>query len=345
MAGEIWTTSDPLMQAMHREPYRYDFFSAVRRLDRVHADRPPTGTATRPSQETIRFAQEPTLAFAPASIARFDPPRRDPDGTFHSGRLATYAIGLLGPNGPMPLAFTDYVRDRKRNHGDASPQAFLDVFHHRMIALFHRAWAAGLKAVQVERGEHDVFSPLVASVIGSSPSASEHAGPVSFETFLYYSGLLAGHSRHADGLETMLADVLGAPVRLEQFVGRWVSIPPDDRCRLGESPSCATLGATATVGSAVWDCAQTFHLRVGPMSLEDYHRLLPGSKGLRAVEALVYAYVGREFAWRVRLVLHNGDVPMTRLGQTGHLGWTTWLGDRRLIQKDVDDLVLTPAAS
>lgn len=363
MAGEIRAASDPLtasapqpqpsshafspseialLEAMRAHPYRFDFFQAVRLLDQVFAEAPPTGTSTRPRQEPIRFGQEPTLAFAPAAIARFEPPRSD-----SPGHMAVYAVGLLGPNGPMPLVLTDYVRDRKRNHADGALAAFLDNFHHRMIALFYRAWASAHKAVQYERGPADEFAPFVASLIGYAGGwLKRGTGILPFETLLHYSGALSNQSRHAAGLESMLADDLGMPVCLETFIGRWMPVPQEDRCILGGglagsvSPS-AGLGTTAILGSRVWDCQQTFRLRLGPMSIEDYHRLLPGSDGLRRVTSLVQAYIGEELAWTLRLVLRRDEVPKARLGREGLLGWTTWLGTRPT-REDADDLTLAP---
>ncbi len=324
------------MRSLHEAPFRWDFFQAVRRLDCAYADRPATGTAARPGQEPVRFAQEPTLAFAPATIASFTPPH---DG--RPGRMAIYAMGLLGPHGPMPLVFTDYVRDRKRNYADGGLAAFLDVFHHRMIALLYRAWASGHKAVQYERGDRDEFVPFVGSLIGfgggwSAPS--RRSSDLPFHALLHYSGAMSNQSRHGAGLEAMLADFLRIPVRLESFIGRWLPIPPGNRCKLGGG---AVLGESATIGSRVWECQQSFRLRIGPMGLADYDRLLPGGSGLAQVSTLVAAYIGEELAWSLRLVLRGNEVPGTRLGQAGQLGWTTWLG-KGGADGDVDDLDLTP---
>jgi type VI secretion system protein ImpH len=43
----------------------------------------------------------------------------------------------------------------------------------------------------------------------------------------------------------------------------------------------------------------------------------------------VRQYLCFELDWDVRLALKKEDVPPVRLGRTGRLGWTTWLGRRR----------------
>lgn len=56
-------------------------------------------------------------------------------------RLEQFFFGLGGPNGPLPLHLTEYMRERQRNHADPTSKRFLDVFHHRLLSLFYRAWA------------------------------------------------------------------------------------------------------------------------------------------------------------------------------------------------------------
>ena len=45
-------------------------------------------------------------------------------------------FGLLGPNGPLPLHLTEYVRERLRHHADPTFARFLDLFHHRFALFF-----------------------------------------------------------------------------------------------------------------------------------------------------------------------------------------------------------------
>jgi type VI secretion system protein ImpH len=52
-------------------------------------------------------------------------------------------------------------------------------------------------------------------------------------------------------------------------------------------------------------------------------------------------YLGDEFDWDLNLVLHANEVPSLRLGVSGELGWTTWLGQRRSTA-DADDVIVNP---
>ena len=62
-------------------------------------------------------------------------------------------FGLLGPNGPLPLHLTEYARERLRHAGDPTLSRFLDIFHHRFLALFYRAWAQAQPHVNRDRPE------------------------------------------------------------------------------------------------------------------------------------------------------------------------------------------------
>ena len=76
------------------------------------------------------------------------------------------------------------------------------------------------------------------------------------------------------------------------------------------------------------------------MSLADYQRLLPGGDSLVRLIAVVRNYVGDAMLWDLNLVLKQEEVPAIRLGESGRLGWTTWLTSRPLA-RDGDDLFLS----
>jgi type VI secretion system protein ImpH len=297
------------------------------------------GHAWHPREEAVRFCQEPSLAFAPSTVWTFVPANEG-----RPPRLFSNFLGLLGPNGPLPLHLTDYARDRERNHGDASMARFLDLFNHRILALFYRAWASNHQAVEFQRGNGDRFADYIASLIGLGLPPLRNRDAVPDVAKLHYSGRLACQTRHAEGLRAILQDYFGVTAAIEEFVGEWVSIPVESRCRLGESPMTGAVGGTAVVGSRVWDCQQKFRIRLGPMSLTDYRRLLPGGDSFRRLVSWVRNYAGDAYAWDVRLVLRAADVPRLRLGTMGQLGWTTWATSKP-VTEDQENLVLQPTAA
>ena len=124
-------------------------------------DKPRWGDALRPVDEPVRLGQDPDLSFAPAPLASFE---LGQDGA--PPRLQVRLFGLLGPNGPLPLHLTEYARERLRHAGDPTLSRFLDLFHHRFLALFYRAWAQAQPHVNRDRPNDDRFAVYVGAFVG-----------------------------------------------------------------------------------------------------------------------------------------------------------------------------------
>ena len=125
-------------------------------------------------------------------------------------------------------------------------------------------------------------------------------------------------------------------------MGRWLNLPAGSECQLGSSPATGTLGASAIVGSRVWTCQLHFRLRLGPMKLADYERLLPSGGSFRRLRDWIRQYTGEQFSWDAKFVLAKEEVPQTRLGGFGRLGWTVWMKTKPFAE-DAEDLVLLPS--
>ena len=339
MAGETGSETHSLRERLREAPWRFDFFQAARRLECASAERPRIGHSQHPKDDHVRFCQEPSLAFAPCTVAA----DRDPRGAAPP-RLFVNFLGLLGPNGPFPLHLTEYARERELHHKDMALSRFLDVFNHRMISLFYRAWACNQQAVNFERGDGDRFAVYIGSLFGIGLSSLRHRDAVPDVAKLHYSGRLVCQTKHPAGLCAILREYFGLASEIVEFVGRWLRLPEDCCCRLGESPDTGSLGTTAIVGSRIWECQQSFRIRFGPMGLVDYERMLPNGDSFRRLVAWEKNYVDDEFQWEAQLILRKEEVPETKLGQFGMLGWTTWLKSQPF-ERDADDLVLQPTAA
>jgi type VI secretion system protein ImpH len=248
-------------------------------------------------------------------------------------------MGLLGPNGPMPLHLTEYIRERQRHHRDHTLGRFLDVFNHRMISLFYRAWANSQQTVSFDRKESDRFAVYFGSLIGIGIDSFRHRDVVDDIAKIYYCGHLACPTKHAEGLGAILNGYFGVPVVIEQFVGQWIKLPPESFCRLGETPSTGQLGRTVIVGSKVWDCQQKFRIKFGPLSAKDFQRFLPGQGSFPRLVAWLHNYIGPAMMWDVQFILKAREVPQTELGRAGRLGLSTWLKSQPFKQ-DAEDVIL-----
>jgi type VI secretion system protein ImpH len=315
-----------------KEPFRYDFYQTLRRIECFYADKPRWGQALRPADEPVRLGQDPDLAFAPAPLAAFHPAQ---DG--RPPRLQVRLFGLLGPNGPLPLHLTDYARERLYHANDATFSRFLDLLQHRFLALFYRAWAQAQPHVNRDRPAEDRFAAYVGAFIGITPAAMRDRDSVSDLAKVFHVGMLVRQSRNPEGLAAVVQHFFRIPAAVQEFVGHWLRLGPKEQTRLGAEG--AILGAGAVIGSNVWDRQNKFQIQLGPLTFEQYESFLPGGEMLRKLVDWVRLYLCFELDWDVRLVLAREQVPASRLGVSGRLGWTTWLGTRRDMA-DAADLCL-----
>ena len=275
MATPGGNTSDNLGRQLQETPYRFDFYRAVRALEAQHPEYPRLGFSERLGQDFIRFGQQPSLSFAPSTLDQVD---NLPGGAL---RLLVNFLGLCGPNGPLPQHMTEYARERQRNAHDPTLTRFLDVFNHRMLSFFYRAWAANQKNVDFDRPDEARFATYFGSLFGIGSPALRERDAVPDVAKLFFTGRLSALGRNAEGLESILADFFGLPVRVRQFVGHWVEIPRQNLCRLGASPATGSLGVNAVAGSRKFEAQLKFRIRLGPMDLADLQRLLPSGTASR----------------------------------------------------------------
>jgi type VI secretion system protein ImpH len=331
-------TGHALLDRLADTPQRFGFYAVMRLLEAAWPDRAGFGRSVRPSQDPLRLAQEPSVTHAPAAIAAFEA-----GGEAMPHRLLVHFFGLFGTDGPLPLHLTEYARERRRNYGDGTFQRFADIFHHRAISLFYRAWADVRPTVAFDRPAQDRFATYVGSLIGIATPALRNRDAMPDLTKLHFAGLLGAQVRNADGLAQILSAFFDVPVRLESFLGAWMPFPDSDLTRLSAGPRTSELGRTAVLGARVWTRQNKFRIVFGPLSLADYQRLLPGGESFRKLVPIVRNYAGDVMIWDVNLVLRAEQVPPVRLGRQGRLGWTTWLMPRRR-KADAADLFLDASA-
>ena len=336
MAGEDRAPFDSVafLRDLAEQPHQYGFFAALRRLEGVFRGRPRIGQSLHAAEDPVRLGQDPHLEFAPATLSSFAAPGNRPP------RLGVYFLGLFGPQGPLPLHLTDWAHDRLRNAKDSTFSRFADLFHHRILSLFYRAWAMPQPTVSFDRPETDRFGSYVAALVGLGMPSLRGRDAMPDVAKLHFAGLLACQRHNPDGLKSILAAFFAMPTDIVEFVGDWMTLPPAIRTRLGDRETAA-LGRTATVGARAWGCHQKFRIVFGPMGIDDYRRLIPGGDSLARLVAIVRNYVGDELEWDVNLVLKSGEVPSLQLGRGERLGWTTWLHPRTA-HEDAADLHLRP---
>lgn len=320
-------------------PRSYQLFMAMRLLECAFSDQPRFATAATAYAEPVRLAQSSSLGFEAAMLTGVES-----DG--HRQRLLVNGFGLLGANGPMPIHFSEYVRDRQRSFGDTTLKSFLDMFHHRLISLFYRAWANAQPTLHLDRPHEDKFSIYVGSLLGIGTAQLRQRDAIPDFAKLHFAGHLSRQNRNAEGLVAALGGFFQVPVALRQFVGSWMQLPPDGLTRLHSSGNAARqLGISAVLGRKIWNCQDKFRVVIGALSFQQYLRFLPDGASIQRLAAFIRGYAGLAFAWEVNLVLRKEEVPLLRLNGSARLGWTTWLLNRTPPQDDHQFLLQHSALS
>jgi len=316
------------------KPYQYGFYQTVRRINCFYRDKPLTGHSYRPADDPVRFSQEPYTMFAPSTFSALEF-----FGSTQIPRLSQRFIGLFGPNGPLPLHLTEYARNRERNESDASFPHFVDIFHHRIVSLFYKAWAQSQPTVQFDRPESDRFTDYLGSLIGLGFPSLKNLDSMHHLSKLSFAGHLGSLPRHVNGLVSLVQGYFGVKAKVVEFIAHWLRIPKQDHLLLGEDGLNGCLGQTTVIGERVQQRQDKFRLSLGPLSLDQYEAFLPTGKSFDALVAVVRNYIGIEYLWEVNLILRRDEKPVTCLGKSGKLGWTSWLKSEQQLDH-VDDLRL-----
>lgn len=328
--------------ALRGRPTAFSFFQAVRLLERLRPDRNPVGGWDDPRDEVVRFAVPPAFAFPAGEIGDLEMDSEGDGGG--PARMEVNFMGLTGPQGVLPLEYTGLVADRYRSR-DRALGEFLDLFHHRLISLFYRAWRKGRFELHYQDapGEVDLTRHLL-DLLGLGLEAFQDRQAVPDRTLVYYGGLLAPQPRGAAALKQLLEDRMGVPVEVEEFVGGWFPLSPRDHCHLGTDEPATRLGRGAVVGDEVWDQQGRVRLRIGPLDRAEFEGFLPGGKLHEELKGLVRFFSHDQFDFEVQLLLRAREVPGVVLGgeEADHrpLGWSTWLTSRPR-DEDADETILS----
>lgn len=326
------------LQAWSDEPWKYDYFAVMRRLEATAASTPRWGRALLPSAEPVRVGQEPSMAFAPAGLSRIEF-----SSEYSAARVRQRFFGYIGPNGPLPVHLSEFIQERAHNHADPTWLAFLDSLTHRFALHFYRAWAQARPAVALDRPQEDTFRSQVGALIGLGTAARQQRDAIHDDARLHFAGRLIRQVRNVESAQAIVQAYFGVPVRLESWIGRWMPLPDAETTRLGRGSVSRKLGVGAVLGRSIWDRQHQVRLVIGPMTLERYRQFLPDGSAPPALRAWMHQLLGDEFDWDAELVLRKEEVPVTRLGQVqgngSRLGWCAWLG-RQTRARDAADVRL-----
>jgi len=358
-------TAPSVAQLLEDECYRFEFFQAVRLLLRLSPLRRNVGGDYPAEQEVARFRAHQTLGFPASSIQELVAADEQQPAI-----VTVNFMGMTGPQGALPEYYTQLVIDRMNGldrHGnvrlegkDHTLREFLDMFNHRLVSLFFKAWlkyrlvdqyerAATLERAAVEEGgprlrafvieqrpRIDAVSQMPLDLAGFGQPALRYdtwqrrqlvpRTEIADNTLRFFAGLFAQMRRSALSLQAMLVEYFGVPVNIDQLRSRWLRLDLEDQTSL-QLGGNHQLGVTAIAGQRVLDAEGMFGIQLGPLSYEQFCQFLPHGGAHRKLGHLVRLFVGPQFDFELQLQLWAREVPLCRLGgdqAPPMLGWTTW---------------------
>ena len=362
-----WRGDASLKDWIVNEGYRFEFLQAVRLLESMAAqeleekaqqdegthakETPYVPLATGPDfeRESVRLRAAIHFKFPPREIDSIhQAPRGKRNSEVEAGHdrreLFANFFALAGARSPLPDWVAELLLEQERI-GNSGFRDFLDIFHHRLLALHyrvqlaHRPWLDPKLLATSANGEtgalraRNTMARYLLSFAGVGIPELQAQMPVGDEELLPFAGLLWHNPRSLAGLTRLVEHTFKINTRVRQRLGMWRTIEPEDRTRIagsrparvkGESVSAVNnvLGKTTVLGSQVWDAQGRFDLVLGPLSFDKAQQFLPGQDGHRRVKALLRFYAGDMFT--VKLVLLVKDPAPSRLGRA-RLNWTSWL--------------------
>ena len=335
--------TDPSIEEMLFEGgFLFDFFQAVRLLALIAPDKKPVGGAARPAEEIVRFTAWPpepeklanVVSFPASAIDLIQKPLPAAAGKpAIPPRMSVLFFGLIGTQGVLPLHYTDMLIARK-GQKDHALADFLDLFHHRLLSLFYRAWAKHRPAIIYENAVRakqspDAFTHYILDFIGLGTDAIRSQMQIRDESLLPYAGLIAQRPHSASAIRAILRDFFSVPVEIDQCLGAWYDLSETDRSYLSPELERSQLGVGAFLGDKVWNQQDRFRIRIGPVPRSRFLEFLPDGKTLPKLIELTRFLVGQALAFDVQVILEKEQVPECRLLQNDdkapRLGWMSWL--------------------
>ncbi|MCY1033883.1 type VI secretion system baseplate subunit TssG [Corallococcus sp. BB11-1] len=324
MAGKGWGTDCPVVEELHEQPRQFSFIQAVRLLELSNPRAPRVGEGTDPDTEPVRLCASADMAFSSSDVVALKPQRLDPvTGKALPPELTVGSLSLMGARGALPLPMAQWIRDRERR-GDVGPRNFLDLFHHRLLALRYRAKVARRVALDPRPPEQHLVASWLFALLGlGTPGLRERNPTLPSRVLLRYAGALARRPRSMATLEAVLRDYFSVEVKGHAFEGAWLALDAEQQTRLGQSGRNQRMGE-AVLGQRVWDWQARFRLTLGPLRQGQLEDFLPHGRGLEVLRELVRFVVGPSMDFHLELWVKPEEVPRARLGQA-RLGWNAWL--------------------
>ncbi len=329
MATNDRQTSYPIIDRLLEEGYKFNFYQAVRLLEGLQQNFSAPGGEGPPWEEGIRFQPNTSMSFPAADVQKVEHVEL-PELDEKIFLMTVNFMGLYGVSAPTPVYFSEMICTAD---SDEDPlRSFLDIFNHRLISLFYRAWKKYRYHITFLADAGDPISGYLLSVCGLGIKTLRKTTELPVTNLIRYTGIISQRPPSAAALGGFLADYFeDIPVRVEQFILRWIRISEEYQNRLGKGTGNSKLGIDLYAGEWLKDRSGKFRIALGPLGLEQFENFLPGGAQFEILRQLTSLYAPDLLEFDIKLILKGEEIPNLWLAATGtaRLGYSSWLISRQ----------------
>lgn len=346
MATQDRKKTSALKQKIEASPWRFDFFQLVRLLEAENSKNAlsEVGDFTPASSEPLKFKTNPQLNFEPAPVKSVSKSKN----SAHT-KIETNFWGLNGSSGILPFHYSELIIQRIR-HNDHALKDFLDIFNHRSISLFYKAWLKHrpwLKQANKDRvyskfnvNKHEeLLKGLTGLSNEKNASFNKPKG-----AWLNYAGFGASRICSASLLKYAVQHHFGLNIRINEFKGQWEHLPLDVRSQLGNRKSLGInniLGVNTLIGSRCWNAQNRFEIKIIDIEYTQFMTFAPGSEKLNALYQLIKFKVGTELDFDLTLKVQKKKLHPAKFSASSppQLGWNSRLKSRTENNIDNNEII------
>ena len=330
-----------VIDRLFKEPYRFEYCQSVRLLEIWFRQQgaPSQNVVT----DVLRFKNSLSLSFPASEIESLKTDTKNDASSakelmtlfkneeFKHVEITPAFMGMLGVSGALPLHYTERIAEHFQVERENGPRAFLDIFSNRALGLFYEAWRKYKLELKYEKTQKDNFLPLLLSLTGIGQASlknrlEDQDGGVLDESMAYFAAALRHKPVSTAMMQKVIGAYFGAPMKIEQFVGAWYSLPPEQQMQLGSEG--AVLGVGAVIGERIWQRDLCMKISIGPLPASKFEAFLPGKAAAKSLEKVLTMFTGLTIEYEVQLILRKEDVKPSELSQEGssvNLGWNSFL--------------------
>lgn len=235
------------------------------------------------------------------------------DGKYH---LTLFDNGLTGAAGVLPVAYTEWLIERKLRYNDDAPKAFIDMFNHRMYCLSYLSWQKMHLSGDENRRDNNVLNNVLLSLGGISSQTISVTG-------LAYTAFYAQSVRSLAGLEQLLSSIYQIRVSINPFRGTFENTEPNEQGVLGYCQY--TLGEGPVIGNVRWVVDSHFDVVLGPVDYKKALEFMPGKDFHYFIRQQIKSYIGDALKFKIYVKIYpsNND---NQLNINNKLGFNLSLG-------------------